>query len=243
MNINIQGYLNTVRAPWGQLFYKMIWNHLSFERMDILDFGSGFGITADYLASGNRVTAIGPNGEMLANRSYDHPYQQLVGGMERLKELPEQSYDVILCHNVLEYLHEREEVLREFHRLLKKDGILSLVKHNRAGKVMQKVVFENQIEEALGLIAEKNAVSANFGTVRVYSMQDLEKYAAGLYDIQKVYGIRMFFGLQSNEWKTDPAWVQNMFRIESAVEEIPAFRDIAYFHHVILKKQGSALCS
>ena len=28
-----------------------------------------------------------------------------------------------------------------------------------------------------------------------------------------------------------------MFELESKAEEIPAFRDIAFFHHIILRKQ------
>ena len=62
-------------------------------------------------------------------------------------------------------------------------------------------------------------------------------YIANLYEIQKFYGIRTFFGLQKNAFKAEADWVSNMFRLECAVEEIPAFRDIAFYHHFILKKQ------
>lgn len=50
MKINIKGYWDTVNMPWGKLFYKLLKNHLDYEGRNILDFGSGFGITADYLA-------------------------------------------------------------------------------------------------------------------------------------------------------------------------------------------------
>ena len=236
MNINIQGYLDTIQAPWGQLFYKMIWHNLPFKGMEILDFGSGFGITADYLATNNRVTAIEPNEEMVANRRCDHTYDQIIGGIEQLKEIQSHFYDMIICHNVLEYMNDREAVFQEFHRLLKDNGTLSLVKHNRAGKIMQKVVFENKIDEAIDLIEDKAATSVNFGKINEYSLHDLEKYTADLYNIHKVYGVRMFFGLQRNEFKAEPEWMQNMFRFECAVEETSQFRDIAFFHHVILKK-------
>ena len=63
--VNIQGYLDTVDMPWGKLFYHMIWHNLNCENKKILDFGSGFGITANYLAEKNEVTAIEPNEEML----------------------------------------------------------------------------------------------------------------------------------------------------------------------------------
>lgn len=239
MNINIQGYLDIIHTPWGQLFYQMLWHHLPYEGKDILDFGSGFGITADHLAKCNRVTAIEPNEEMLAHCCSDYQYQQIIGGVEQLESIPNRSYDVIVCHNVLEYMDEREKLFRVFHRLLKENGTLSLVKHNRAGKVMQKAVFENQIDEAIGLLQNKNAMSVNFGEINEYSMSDLDQYVADLFDIDKIYGVRMFFGLQKNEYKSALDWMPKMFQIECAAEEIPEFRDIAFFHHIILKKTRS----
>lgn len=45
----------------------------------------------------------------------------------------------------------------------------------------------------------------------------------------------MFFALQRNELKMDPDWIQTMCQLECFTKEIPKFRDIAFFHHVILK--------
>ena len=48
--------------------------------------------------------------------------QQIIGGIEVLKNMPSQSFDVIICHNVMEDLNDREELLFEFNRLLKTNG-------------------------------------------------------------------------------------------------------------------------
>ena len=121
-NINIQGYLNTVNAPWGKLFYKLLWHNLECEGKKILDFGSGFGVTADHFAQKNEVVAVEPNTGMLENRFQTNDYRQIVGGFEQLSELPADSFDIIFCHNVMEYLNNRIELLREFKRVLKADG-------------------------------------------------------------------------------------------------------------------------
>lgn len=234
-NINIQGYLENVNAPWGQLFYLLVWHNIECEGKRILDFGSGFGITADHFARNNEVTAIEPNEDMLNYRICTNKYNQIVGGIEQLYSLPNQSYDMILCHNVLEYLDNRAELLSQFKRLLKPDGILSIVKHNKAGKIMQKAVFDYKIDEAMDLINDDKAKSANFGTINLYSNEDLIKYSFGAFRIVKVYGVRMFFALQSNEFKMEPDWIFKMYKLEAAAEEIPEFRDIAFFHHIILK--------
>jgi len=236
-NINVQGYLNTVNAPWGELFYKLVWHNIECEGKKILDFGSGFGITADYYAKSNDVTAIEPNEELLKHRFCNNVYRQIVGGIEKLSEVPDQSYDVIICHNVLEYLDNRRELLCKFGRILKPDGFLSIVKHNKAGKIMHKAVFEYKINEALELINNGNAVSENFGVINEYDIRELEKYCEGYFEIDKIYGVRMFFALQRNELKMESDWISKMYKLECAAEEIPEFRNIAYFHHVILKRK------
>lgn len=234
-NINVQGYLDAVNAPWGKLFYKLVWHNIDCEGKKILDFGSGFGVTADYFAKNNAVTAIEPNKEMLKHRFCNNDYTQIVGGIEQLKKIPNQTYDIIICHNVLEYLSDRTELLSEFSRVLKPDGFVSIVKHNKSGKIMQKAVFEYKIIEAIELINNGNAVSANFGTVNEYDNCELEKYCEGSFEIDKIYGVRMFFGLQGNELKMESDWISNMYNLECITEEIPEFRNIAFFHHVILK--------
>ncbi len=234
-NINIQGYLDTVNAPWGELFYKLVWHNINCNGKKILDFGSGFGVTADYFAQSNDVTAIEPNEEMLKHRFCTNKYSQILGGIDLLRKMPNQSYDMIICHNVLEYLDCRTELLCEFSRVLKYDGFVSIVKHNKPGKIMQKAVFEYKINEAFELIHNGNTVSANFGIINEYDNYELEKYCEGLFYLDKIYGVRMFFALQRNEIKKEPDWISNMYNLECATEEIPEFRNIAFFHHIILK--------
>jgi S-adenosylmethionine-dependent methyltransferase len=234
-NINVQGYIDTVNAPWGRLFYKLVWHNIECQGKKILDFGSGFGVTADYFAKNNDVTAIEPNEEILKYRFCNNEYSQIVGGIEQLRKIPSQFYDMVVCHNVLEYLDNRTELLCEFSRVLKSDGFVSIVKHNKAGKIMQKAVFEYKISEALELINNKNAVSVNFGTINEYDNCELEKYCEGFFEIDKIYGVRMFFALQRNELKMKSDWISNMYNLECTTEEIPEFRNIAFFHHVIIK--------
>ncbi len=235
MTINIQEYLKTVNAPWGELFYKLVWNNIECEGKKVLDFGSGFGITADYFAKKNDVTAIEPNKEMLKHRSNKNDYIQIEGGIEQIKKLPNKNYDIVICHNVLEYLENRKELLSEFKRVLKPNGFLSIVKHNKAGKIMQKAVFEYKIDEAIELINNGNSISQNFGTINEYDNLELKEYSNGYFGIEKIYGVRTFFALQRNELKVDSDWISNMFSLERRVEEIPEFRNIAFYHHIILK--------
>ncbi len=234
--MNIQGYLDYINAPWGKLFYRLVWKELPYKGKVILDFGSGFGVTASHLAAHNTVYAVEPNQEMLAHRLKEHPYTQLTGSTRVLREFPDGFFDVILCHNVLEYTEAPAAILQELSRLLKGDGTLSLVKHNAPGKVFQKAVFENRAEEALALLQGEQAVSENFGEVREYTREELSAWCDQLLRIEKLCGIRIFYGLQKNDFKFEPDWEDRLYALECAAAEMPPFRDTAFFHHVILKK-------
>ena len=235
--MNINGYLDYIKTPWGRLFYRLVWHNLDFKNKRILDFGSGFGVTSDHLAKCNDVTAVEPNGELLEHRICNNSYEQIVGSIEMLKEMENGRFDVILCHNVLEYMENRAELIAEFHRLLKNDGVVSIVKHNKNGKVMHKAVFENNIEEAMSLINGENAMSQNFGTINEYGMEELQDYIAEKFVLDKVYGIRTFYGIQPNSFKENPDWEERMFMLECAVENNPAYSNIAFFQHVFLQKK------
>lgn len=51
-------------------------------------------------------------------------------------------------------------------------------------------------------------------------------------------GIRTFWDLQQNQTcHTDPARQEKMSKVELRVAQIPQYRDVAFFHHLILEKK------
>ena len=171
---------------WELLQKQITWNQLSFiHNKKVLDFGSGRGITASYLANDNEVVAIEPDAKMLSERITDNDYTQIHGDMRALKEFGNESFDVILCHNVFEYTLEREEIAKEFARVLKSGGILSLLKHNRAGRVMQMVVLLNNFEHANELLEGKNGKAEKFGDIHYYDDEDILKWSND-FEIEKI---------------------------------------------------------
>ena len=72
-----------------------------------------------------------------------------------------QQFDIVLCHNVLEYIDDKERVVKELCRVLKPGGMLSVVKHNRAGRVMQMAVLLDELEKAHQLLDGKIARHQN----------------------------------------------------------------------------------
>lgn len=227
----------TTLQPWEYLMKKIVWKQLGDIRdKKILDFGSGTGVTANYLAERNEVIAIEPDKESVKERWQDNPYTQIVGSTKELCEFPDETFDMIICHNVLEYAPDREEIVNEFARILKPNGRISLVKHNRAGRVMQMVVLLNDFDHAHSLLDGCDSTASKYGAIRYYEDEDIEKWCPNL-KITKTLGMRTFWDMQQNqEIHKDSEWQNKMIEMEMRVSDMDGYRDIAFFHHLTIEK-------
>lgn len=236
----IRDYRNMVEQPWGKMFYELIYEQLNIseeKRIRILDFGAGFCITANYYAKNHEVVAVEPNEEMYNLRAEDNEYTLITQGVDYLKAVPDNYFDVVLCHNVLEYVENREAVLDQLVRVVKPEGILSIVKHNLLGRVMGSAVLADDPNVALELL---NNISEDsmFGNRSVYSNELLIETLSHDMKLFDIYGIRTFFGLSSNnEIKHTNEWYQSMLALEIKTSTMEEFKKIAFFNHLIFKKE------
>ena len=222
---------------WERLLKKIVWKQLGdMEGKKILDFGSGEGITANHFAEKNDVTAIEPSKEMLSNAWKDYEYTQIVGDVNALSAFKNETFDMIICHNVLEYIDDKAAVVKALARVLKKDGIISIVKHNRAGRVMQMAVLLDDFEKANEILDGKDSMASKFGTIRYYEDKDITKWEPQI-TVSDILGIRTFWDLQQNQQKHgDEAWQEKMLQLELKVSQMREYKNIAFFHHLLLKK-------
>lgn len=224
-------------SAWERLFKKIVWKQPGdMEGKKLLDFCSGEGITANHFAEKNDVTAIEPSKEMLSNAWKDYEYTQIVGDVNALSAFKNETFDMIICHNVLEYIDDKAAVIKALARVLKKDGIISIVKHNRAGRVMQMAVLLDDFEKANEILDGKGSTASKFGTIRYYEDNDITKWEPQI-TISDILGIRTFWDLQQNQQKHgDEAWQEKMLQLELRVSQMGEYKNIAFFHHLLLKK-------
>jgi SAM-dependent methyltransferase len=232
---------DNINNPTWVLMYKLKWAQLAdiieLKNLKILDFGSGFGITANYLAKNNEVIAIEPREDCIEERIRENNYTQIQGKLDKLKDFKDGSFGVIICHNVLEFAFEndeRVEIVKEFSRLLESGGILSIIKNNGAGRIMSKVITENRIDDAINLL-EGGHMANVFGKVDLYSPEDLVKWGSNL-KIENILSVRTFYGLQCDDMKHKPDWIDKMFDIEMKVADMEPYKSISLFHHVLIRK-------
>lgn len=233
---NLETYKEMLSQPWGKIMYELIFAQLEdIENQKVLDFGAGFGITAQHLSLKNKIIAIEPNEEMLFADNHQ-TFEKILGSLEALKALKSQTFDCIICHNVLEYVpaDERKDYFQQFERLLKSGGQLSLIKHNHVGKVMQAAVFSNDVDLALDLLEGKSYHSLSFASGTTYDFNDLQQYTK--LKVQSYKGLRTFYALQPNSFKTEENWLENMVKAELAVADLKPYKDIAFLQHLTLVK-------
>jgi len=235
----IENYRNVVEQPWGKIFYDIIYRQLNFSndrRLKILDFGAGFCITSSHYAKNHDVTALEPNEEMYKLRFKSDDYTLITQGIEYLKAVEENTYDVVLCHNVLEYVDNKEVILSELKRVLKPGGKLSIIKHNLYGRVFGCAVLTDNPKAALDLLDEKPEDSM-FGNRDVYTNEYLTDFFGDDMTLSEVFGIRAFYGLSSNnEIKYTDEWYNSMLELETRVGTIDDFKKVSFFNHLIFEK-------
>jgi len=239
---SVKEYVALVKAPWGRMLYELLFMQLNIPhtpKLKILDFGAGLGVTSNHYAAWHDVTAVEPNEEMIDNSFRRNPYVQIHGSIEKLTDIADNTYDIVLCHNVLEYIEEQEPVFAALFRMLKQGGTLSLVKHNRIGRVFHSAVFYNDPKKALTLLDQNTNGKSNYlGTQYIYSNDDVRAWSnkhGGR--IRKILGVRAFWALgQNNTVKYDEEWYQNMLLLESRAAEIDEYKNAAFSNHLLIEK-------
>jgi len=232
---SLQDFFDFQRSPWGEMQYRLLFEQLFFaDGLRVLDFGSGTGKTADHLAARNDVTALEPSTDMLSQRYCANAYRQIHGGID---DLPDEPYDLITCHNVLEFVDDRERYLEALAARVAPGGRLSIMKHNMPGKALRQAAGYNDPAGALALL--RGDVPKNpFGAIHVYDTGELIAWAVQHgFALEKHCGIRAFYALRDdNDGWDDPAWGEAAHDLEQAAAELEPYRSMAFYHHVVLRK-------
>lgn len=244
MPSSINDYRQLIDKPWGRMFYDMIFRQLDLPNdvpLKILDFGAGFCVTASHYAKYHSVTAIEPSEEMMDLSIRDHHFDFIHGGVETLSRFADNTFDIVICHNVLEYVSDKECIVRELERVLKQGGTLSLVKHNLPGRAMAYAVFSDNPKAALDLLDGGDHEGNMFGQRDTYE----NEYVVGLGEtcglaLGNLFGIRAFFALsKNNDIKYAQEWYEDMLALEMKTCNLEPYKSIAFFQHLLFQKKES----
>ena len=216
-----------------------------------LDLGGGTGATAVSLARrGVHVTLLDSSLAMLeiAERN---AREAGVGGEVTLhhgdaaqsgKLFAGELFDVILCHNVLEYIECPGALLSDSAGLMRRDppALLSILVRNRSGEVLKAAIQAGDLEAA-----ERN-LTANWGQeslygsrVRLFAPDELFALAkeAGL-EVIAERGVRIVADNLPPQISREAEYEQ-IFELERKLGQRPEFAAIArYTHHFLRLAKG-----
>lgn len=104
-----------------------------------------------------------------------------------------QSFDLVICHNVLEYVDDPAEIFRALRAVARPDGLLSVLVRNRGGEAMRAALKSHDLVAAdQALEAESVRESLYGGWARLFDAQSLRALATatGL-DVIAERGVRV----------------------------------------------------
>ncbi len=217
-----------------------------------LDLGCGTGATAVRLARlGIHVTALDSSLEMLdiARRAASAAgvSEEVVlkhGDATQLaSSFPVRAFDVILCHNILEYVDDPGVVLRDAARALRNSSaILSILVRNQAGEVLKAAIQAGDLGAAENnLTAESGQESLYGGRLRLFTSESLHRMmkAASL-EIIAERGVRVVADYLPSTISRSGEY-ERILELERKLGMRPEFAAVARYTHCLAHRPDSAM--
>ena len=218
---------------------------LENEKQRIFDAGGGTGFySIPYAAKGHDVVILDISEKMLevaeskaSELGINDRVKTVLGNMEDV-ELPDESFDAVLCHLALCHVNEPSRALSEFSRLLRKDGLLSLIVENKLFFSISEA-FKGDTLEALRRLRESELTVTvpALGRLRTFERNELLSLLDRV-DLKpiRMLGLRIFSDYLLYAHKVPPEDVESLREIETILSPSTDYNSIGRFHFVICQK-------
>ncbi|MDQ3627965.1 MAG: NUDIX domain-containing protein [Actinomycetota bacterium] len=234
-------------TPWARLRYALVAQTLRRRlagagRRRVLDVGGGDAADSLPLAvAGHDVTVLDTSPAMLAAAcaaaaDAGVPLRVVQGSLADLE--PTGAYDVVLCHFLLQY---RDDTVADVARLagaLRPGGLISLIAPNPDGAVLATMVRDGP-QTALERIGAGSSRTQVFDTeVRDIGIDEARAAlrAAGCTPVALLGGRIVNDLVADNRAKHDPAWYEDLLRLELALHDLEPFNRIGVYWHLLASR-------
>jgi S-adenosylmethionine-dependent methyltransferase len=251
-------YAAYLETPEGRLRLDLAFANLqdflpqATRSLHALDLGCGTGAVAVRLARlGLHVTLLDASEAML---DFAKHAAQEAGVWERIalkhrdtsqfaNLFPAESFDVILCHNILEYVDDPCAVLRSAARVLRDpSSIISVLVRNQAGEVLKAAIHDGDLAATEhNLTAEWGNESLYGGSVRLFTAESLQ---AMLHEsslaVTAERGVRVLSDYLPPKVSRNYEY-ERILELERKLGKRPEFAAIARYTHCLAHRAGPAM--
>jgi len=212
--------------------------------LEILDVGCWTAeVSLRLAAKGHRVTLLEPSSCLLAEveeKARKEMPRECPGlsflnqRIEDLEGCQAERFDLIICHQTVEYLDDPLRAMETVTRALRPRGLLSLVFRNRYGEVAYSALKERDTAAAL-VALEATSFPSGFGEKpgRLYESEEMMRLLEPLgYTLTGEYGLRVFV----DHLEGAGAREEDLLELELRVGSLPAFRQAGRLVHLVARK-------
>lgn len=239
-------------SPWGRLRYRVteanLLRHLDSSPQRVLDVAGGNGLEAVRLAErGHEVTVLDPAGAMLSNAQAraeavdvaDRLHVVQAGAEDAPELFRADSFDVVLCHNLLQFVEDRQAVLRAIMAPLRQNGLLSVLAPNADSDPLRTAIRKLDPHKALRELDSEVSYVDLFdielpACTAAETMGHLTELGFGL--IMR-YGVRCVCDyIVDDERKHDPVFFAELERLELAMADRMPYLLTARFFQLVARR-------
>ena len=215
-----------------------------------LDLGCGTGALAVRLAQlGLHVTALDASLPMLdlaKIAAHEAGVSERIavehGDAAQFAELsPPESFDVILCHNVLEFVDDPSAVLRSAGRALRdSSSIISILVRNHAGEVLKAALLSGDLTAAENTLISEWGDEALYGSkVRLFTPEGLRvMLLASSLAVTAERGVRVMSDYLPPKVSRSDEY-ERIFQLERKLGRRPDFAAVARYTHCLAHRADS----
>jgi S-adenosylmethionine-dependent methyltransferase len=146
------------------------------------------------------------------------------------------SFNVVFAHLLLEYLPDHAYMIEQISRLLKPDGLLSLMYENRYASIMRMALKGQDPRAALELLTRQDRIieaPADEGFTLAPEQVNRIVEQKGLHIVAD-YGVGIFSEFASvDKFKHNPDFAATLRELERTAAPMPQYRGIARYRHLL----------
>ena len=251
-------YAAYLKTPEGRLRVDLAFANLeevlptSTQPLHALDLGGGTGALAVRLARlGAHVTLLDASRAMLdlANRAAQEAgvAEKIAfthGNATQLADLFDAgSFDLVLCHNVLEFVDDPCTVLRSAARMLRDPlGMISVLVRNQAGEVLKAALVNGDLPASERNLTSQWADESLYGgTVRLFTAESLkDMLAQAAFTLTVDCGVRVLADYLPASVSRNAEY-DRIFELERKLGSRPEFAAVARYTQCIARRTDQGM--